>query len=63
MYILELNELNNVSIYPDETNSIVIDNKKYFEINFETYKEAMNKLDEGYYPIWKNNKLDYEKFR
>ena len=63
MYILELNELNNVSVYIDETNSVVIDNNKYFELTYEKYKEIMNKLDEGYYPIWLNNKLDYEKFR
>lgn len=59
-YILELDTNNNVSIYPDENDLIIIDDIKFKELTEQEYKQAMNKIKAGYYPKW-NGSLIFEK--
>lgn len=59
-YILELDTNNNVSIYPDENDLVIIDDIKFKELTEQEYKQAMNKVKDGYYPKW-NGTLIFEK--
>lgn len=59
-YILELDTKNNVSIYPDENDLVIIDDIKFKELTEQEYKQAMNKIKIGYYPKW-NGSLVFEK--
>lgn len=59
-YILELDTNNNVSIYPDENDLVIIDDIKFKELTEQEYRQAMNKIKIGYYPKW-NGSLIFEK--
>lgn len=59
-YILELDTKNNVSIYPDENDLVIIDDIKFKELTEQEYKQTMNKIKIGYYPKW-NGSLVFEK--
>lgn len=59
-YILELDINNNVSIYPDGNDLVIIDGIKFKELTEQEYRQAMNKIKIGYYPKW-NGSLIFEK--